>query len=136
MKILFVMLTGVLLFGVAGCSQNTSGLSLAIDELNTESKVKVDNQSLANKLTLEQVKTKRVNGLLVVQANVTSKKSGDQKLQYKFYWFDSSGFEVERDKEPWRPLQLHGSQQVTVQGIAPLSSVEKADLYIREAVEK
>lgn len=121
---------------LVACSQNTSGISLGIDSINAQPVVKIDNPNLASKLVLSDIKTKVVNDLLVVQANVISTADFDQTLQYKFYWFDHLGFEVERDSSPWQPLKLHGHQQVSIQGTALSSSAEQAHIYIREVVKQ
>lgn len=126
----------VVLTALVGCSQNTSGIGLGMDEINAQPVLKIDNSGLANKVMLSDIKTKKVNDLLVIQANVASTNKSDQTLQYKFYWFDQYGFEVERDNSPWRPLKLHGHQKVSVQATAPISSAEQAHIYIREVVDK
>lgn len=128
-----ICLTCILL---GACSQNTSGIDLSIDSINAQPVVKIDNHNLANKLVLGDIKTKVINDLLVVQARATSNTDTEQTLQYKFYWFDQLGFEVERDSGPWQSLKLHGHQRVTVQATAPNSSAVQAHIYIREVVKK
>ncbi|MCE2593310.1 YcfL family protein [Motilimonas cestriensis] len=128
-----ICLTALLL---GACSQNTSGIDLSIDSINAQPVVKIDNHNLANKLVLNDIKTKVVNDLLVVHASAISTTDTDQTLQYKFYWFDQFGFEVERDGTPWRPLKLHGHQHVTVQATAPSASAAQAHIYIREVVKQ
>ena len=130
------LLVCAVLIVLTGCSQNTSGIGLKMDEINAQPVLKIDNSGLANKVMLSDIKTKKVNDLLVIQANVASTNKSDQTLQYKFYWFDHYGFEVERDNTPWRPLKLHGHQKVSIQATAPVSSAEQAHIYIREVVNK
>ncbi|MCE2572486.1 YcfL family protein [Motilimonas eburnea] len=135
MMVLKWTLVMVLLAGLAACAQMpTTGIG--IDNINLEPKVRIDNRELADKLELGNVKTKRTNDLLTVQARVANLYPYEQTLQYKFYWFDQFGFEVEHQGQPWLPLTLHGGQVAHIQGVAPNSAAQNVHVYIREVLKK
>ncbi len=124
----------VMILGLAACAKNTTGIGIEHYETGqgVQSQLKLDNSKLAGRLVLSEIKTRSVNGLIQAQASLKSTYSQDQTLQYKFYWYDKDGFEVERDKSPWRSLKLHGSQQVSLQGGAPNSEATGFKVYVRE----
>ncbi len=135
MKALRVYLAMMICAGLAGCIQMpTTGIG--IDDMNLEAQVKIDNRALADKLELSDVKTKRSNDFLMVQARITNLYPYQQTLQYKFYWFDQFGFEVEHQGQPWLPLTLHGGQVAHIQGVAPNSAAQHVHVYIREVLKK
>ncbi|MFO6424749.1 YcfL family protein [Motilimonas sp. KMU-193] len=135
MTTLKLVLVMIFFAGLTACMQMpTTGIG--IDDMNLQAKVKIDNRALADKLELSDVRTKRSNDFLVVQARVANLYPYQQTLQYKFYWFDQYGFEVEQQGQPWLPLTLHGGQVAHIQGVAPNSAAQNVHVYIREVLKK
>ncbi len=98
--------------------------------------LKVDNEKLAAKLYISDIKTRTNNDLLAINLSLSSHYKKSQQLQYQFQWFDQAGFIIEAGKSPWQPLELHGMQTITVAGLAPTTQVVKFSLYVREVPEK
>ncbi len=95
--------------------------------------MKVDNAALAEKVSISEVKHRRTNELLEVNVELSSQFEKSQKLQYHFNWFDENGFVVEEGKSPWKPIELHGHQSLTLRGIAPSSAATSFNVYVRAA---
>jgi len=98
--------------------------------------LEVHNADLAKRLFISSVKSRKSNGLLEVNLQLTSRYEKSQKLQYHFNWFDDAGFVIEAGKAPWMPLELHGQQSTTLRGLAPNINVSTFSVYVREIPEK
>lgn len=72
------------------------------------------------------------NGLLQVQAHLTSTDKRDYALQYKFYWYDVRGMEIKADAErPWQQATIHGGEGFRANGVAPSDSVATVVIAVR-----
>lgn len=127
---------------ISGCANRTPPITSGIgaseirqgDDFNKH--LKIDNPELANKLVISDIKSRKSNDLLEVNLSLKSGYEKSQKLQYHFNWFDAQGFVIESRKTAWKPLSLHGHQPTTVRGLAPSTSVESFNIYVREVPEK
>lgn len=134
--------TALSVFLLIGCTNTTlpatsgtgTGKMRQGDDLSKH--LQVDNLELAKKLTIAAVKSRKTNGLLEVNLQLESSYKKSLKLQYHFNWFDSQGFVIESRKSPWQPVELHGFQSTTLQGVAPNEQVASFTLYVREIPEK
>lgn len=129
-------------FVIGGCANKkspvTSGTGTsAMTQGDSFSKhLQVDNVDLAKRLFISEVKSRKTNGLLEVNLQLTSRDKKSQKLQYHFNWFDEQGFVIEAKKTPWLPLELHGKQSTTLRALAPSIKVNSFTVYVREIPEK
>jgi uncharacterized protein YcfL len=129
-------------FVIGGCANKkppvTSGMgtSAMTQGDNFSKHLQVDNVDLAKRLFISEVKSRKNNGLLEVNLQLTSRDKKSQKLQYHFNWFDEQGFVIEANKTPWLPLELHGKQSTTLRALAPNINVNSFTVYVRETPEK
>jgi uncharacterized protein YcfL len=129
-------------FILLGCSNNTPPTSSGTGTINMAQgddftkHLKVHNPELAKQLKITDVKTRKTNGLLEINLELTSHYKKSLKLQYNFNWFDSDGFVIESRKTPWKPLELHGFQSTTLRGLAPSELVTSFSVYVREVPQK
>ena len=98
--------------------------------------LQIDNEQLAAKLYISDIKSRTSNDLLQLNLSLTSRYEKSQQLQYHFQWFDKDGFAIEAGKSPWQALELHGMQTATVNGLAPSTQVATFSLYVRTVPEK
>ncbi|WP_299018208.1 YcfL family protein [uncultured Photobacterium sp.] len=126
MKHLSVLLFALVL---SACTTATSGISIESSNQN----VVIGNSSLASRLAIEKAAVVNVNGLMKAGVPVTSKINSDMKLQYRFYWYDAQGLEVEGSDSPWRQFVLHGKDSMTLQAVAKKPQATQYRIYIREA---
>lgn len=121
----------VLLAAVVGCS--TSGIE-AIgkpDDPEVKKHLLIHNDALANKITISEMRSREVGGLLEVNLKLSNLTSRDKSVAYRFSWFDADEFEVEPGTDPWTPVNLHGAQSISVHGVAPNGSVTSYRLNVK-----
>ncbi len=70
------------------------------------------------------------NDLLTVQAKVINNDHANQRLFYRFKWFDDAGFSVS-DEEPWKHLVIYGKQQQEIQTVAPTPAARDFRLQVQ-----
>ena len=100
---------------LAACS---SGQTAGISVDSSTQKVLFGDNVLGHRLSVEQISTQDNNGLVRGIVSVTSKFSGDQQLQYRFYWYDAQGLEVTGSDSPWRTFIVRGLDTMSIQGVA------------------
>jgi uncharacterized protein YcfL len=116
---------------VAACS--TSGIVGGSGKsTNGSEMVEIQNKSLAKKLSIENFNTRVINDLLNVQVSIENQFTSSQEFQYKFAWFDVTGFEIEAEGNTWHTLVLHGKEMKTIQALAPNPTVRKYKIVLRE----
>ncbi|MFS1439004.1 YcfL family protein [Shewanella sp. 10N.286.48.A6] len=113
---------------LSACANHTAGVSAS-----SNGEVRVDNNSFARAVAIEQVKVRTQADLLQGSALIISKVSTDLRLQYKFTWFDVGGFTIEDEASSWKSLKLHGKQQMQVSAVAPNANASRFEVYVREA---
>lgn len=127
---------------LAGCTSKappiTSGVGTGVmvqgDDFSKH--LQVHNADLAKQLEITQVKSRKTNGLLEINLQLSSTYQKSLKLQYHFNWFDAQGFVIESRKTPWKPLELHGFQSTMLRGVAPNEQVASFTVYVRETARK
>lgn len=68
-------------------------------------------------LQMIDLRSQRRNDVLVVQAEVMNRQTGDVRLYYRFRWTDANGMQV-GDGEVWKPLTFLGLQSQFLKGTA------------------
>ncbi|MGF1690238.1 YcfL family protein [Photobacterium kagoshimensis] len=126
MRALSVLLFALML---SACAPRTSGISIESSNQN----VVIGNSSLASKLTIEKAMITNVNGLMKAAVPVTSQSENDLQLQYRIYWYDAQGLELEGSDAPWRQFVIHGKDSMTLQAVATNANAKQYRIYIRRA---
>lgn len=112
---------------LSGCASDTAGISVS-----SLGETRIDSNSFARDIALESVDARRVGDLIQGSALIVSKSSSDMRVQYKFTWYDASGFTIEDEASSWKSVKLHGKQQLQVSAVAPNAQAVKFDVYVRE----
>lgn len=73
------------------------------------------------------LRSARRSNLLFLEANFTNSSNSDDQFEYRIKWLDADGFSASND-EAWKPVTIHGQQQLSIQGIAP--TPQATDFYI------
>ncbi|MBV7317095.1 YcfL family protein [Shewanella sp. NIFS-20-20] len=120
-----VVITG--LMTLSGCSHRTGGVMASSTGVD-----RIDNASVSRDVTITNLRSRLVGGFMQGTATLTSLDSTDLNLQYKFTWFDGSGFVIDDDSSPWLPLTLFGKQQTQVQAMAPAQGAVSFEVYVRQ----
>ncbi|UJF23337.1 YcfL family protein [Shewanella sp. OMA3-2] len=121
----FVLFTSLLL---SACANHTAGISV-----NSQGEVRVDNNSFSRQVSVTNVNERQTADLIQAVAQINSLVATDLRLQYKFTWFDASGFTIEDESTSWKSLKLHGKQQMQVNAVAPNATATRFEVYIRQA---
>lgn len=112
---------------LSGCASDTAGISVS-----SLGETRIDSNSFAQDIALESVDARRVGELIQGSALIVSKSASDMRVQYKFTWYDASGFTIEDEASSWKSVKLHGKQQLQVSAVAPNAQAVKFDVYVRE----
>ncbi|NKF50468.1 YcfL family protein [Shewanella sp. WXL01] len=112
----------------AGCANHTSGLSASSD-----GNVRVDNATFNREVAIGNLRSKMTSNIMEGAAVISSKVATDLRLQYKFTWYDASGFTIEDEATSWKSLKLHGKQQMQVSAVAPNANATRFEVYVRKA---
>jgi uncharacterized protein YcfL len=85
------------------------------------------NQVLANNLSILNPRSKREEGLLVVQFELKNNRSSQQRLAYAVDWFDDSGFKIPDTTRRWEPIAIggYGSHVLTIKSPTPNATAWK-----------
>ncbi len=126
MKLSIVVVTLVLM--MSACANHTAGVSAGSNGVT-----RVDNYSFGQEVAVEQVRIRTQGDLLQGSALIMSQVGSDLRLQYKFTWYDVSGFTIEDEATSWKSLKLHGKQQMQVTALAPNANATRFDVYVRKA---
>jgi len=122
--------TGLILaaaLALGGCASDTAGISVS-----SLGETRIDSNSFAQDIALESVDARLVGDLIQGSALIVSKSASDMRVQYKFTWYDASGFTIEDEASSWKSVKLHGKQQLQVSAVAPNAQAVKFDVYVRE----
>jgi len=132
------VLFSVVLLSACSSKSNTSGIGADYSQTASEFEqyLNIDNQSLAQTLTISALKSRTVNDFFEVNVLLLSTSHKTQKLQYQFTWFDEQGFIVEANKTPWKSLSLHGGQSKNLTAVAPTPRASTFKVYVRGAHSK
>ena len=113
---------------LSACANHTAGVSV-----NSQGEVRVDNNSFAREVAVSNVISKPAGDLIQASAQLTSLVATDLRIQYKFTWFDASGFTLEDEATSWKAVKLHGKQQLQVAAVAPNATAVRFEVYVRKA---
>ena len=118
-----IMLVACATSGVVGTSDSASDKSEIVE---------IQNKSLAKKVSIKDFKTRVVNDLLNVQVEIENNFDSTQEFQYKFSWFDRTGFALDSEASTWNAIVLHGKEVKTVQALGPNPAARKFKIVLRK----
>ncbi|AZG73716.1 YcfL family protein [Shewanella livingstonensis] len=113
---------------LTACAHNTAGIAV-----DSSGQVRVDNSSFASDVNVTDISSLMVADLIKASALIQSQSRTDLRIQYKFTWFDASGFTLEDEASSWKSVKLHGKQQLQVGAVAPNPQATRFEVYVRQA---
>lgn len=125
-KALLAMVAALIM---VGCSSNTAGLRV---DGETQKVIFGDNV-LGSRLQIDQIDTATVDDRARGVVRLTSNYSGDQHLQYRFYWYDDDGLEVNTKLAPWRQIIIRGDESIAISEVSINPNGTQFRVQIREA---
>ncbi len=112
----------------AGCAVSDKSASNVLRSDNN--KYIINSIPLSYKVTIEGFKSKFKDNLLLASVDIRNNDQKSYDLEYRFRWFDDTGFEV--GSTPWLPLTLNAKELRSLQRIATTQKAETFKFYIRE----
>ncbi|WP_047046411.1 YcfL family protein [Vibrio mexicanus] len=113
---------------LVGCAENTSGLRI---DGGTQNVWFADNV-LASRLIIDDIATTEVDGYARGVVRLTSNYNGDQNVQYRFYWYDEEGLEVNTKLAPWKPAIIRGHESIAISEVSVNPNGKNFRVQIRE----
>lgn len=129
MRLLLIVLP---LFTMAACSSSNMASQERTEDGELKTYLKSNNALLYSRVSIADLNQRVVGDLTQVQATLENNWKFQLDFQYKFKWFDDSGFEINPEGQPWRQLVLPGRNQANVQGVAPNPTATKFEIWVRE----
>lgn len=130
-RLVFATLAVLLAVTLAGCSASNMA---RLEQTGNGQKVVVhsNNGLLANRLSVEDIRTRKAGDLTVMQATLENDWNFELDFQYKIKWFDKDGFEVAPESQSWQQLVMAGRSQNNVQAVAPNPSAVRFEIWVQE----
>ncbi|MDN2481515.1 YcfL family protein [Vibrio agarivorans] len=126
MKKVWVALMLVIL---AGCTTPTAGLRIDSKQQN----VIFGDNVLGQRLQVNDIITTEVDGRTRGVVTLESFYKGDQNIQYRFYWYDDQGLEVNTKLAPWKQMVVRGEEIVTISEVTVNPNGRQFRVQIRQA---
>lgn len=114
---------------IVGCSKNTAGLSV---EGESQRVLFADNV-LGNRLVIDDISTIEVDGHARGVVRLVSNYNGDQHIQYRFYWYDDNGLEVNTRLAPWKQAIVRGMESISISEVSVNPNGKQFRVQIRES---
>ncbi|NOH81968.1 DUF1425 domain-containing protein [Vibrio sp. RE86] len=108
------LISAVMALTLLGCADNTAGLRID----GASQTVIFGDNVLAGRLKIEDISTTQVDGRARGIVKLVSKYSGDQNVQYRFYWYDDQGLEVNTKLGPWRQAIIRGTEEIAISEVS------------------
>lgn len=119
--------TIALMLGLAGCSQ---GLKLDVDNYQ---QVYFSNQMLAQSVEVSDIKTIQTDGFKSAYFKVTNLANQTQNLEYRIFWYDKTGLEINAKDDAWTQISLNALSMLEVNAISQDALAEKYRVQFRPA---
>lgn len=108
------LVSAVMALTLLGCTQNTAGLRID----GASQTVIFGDNVLAGRLTIDDITTSEVDGRARGVVRLVSNYSGDQYVQYRFYWYDEQGLDVNTKQGPWRQAVIRGTEEISISEVS------------------
>lgn len=119
----------VALMALAGCAENTAGLRVD----GKSQKVLFGDNVLGSRLLIDDISTLQKEGITRGIVTVTSAYEADLRIQYRFYWYDDNGLEVNTKPSAWRQDVIRGFETRTLSEVSIHPEGTQFRVQIREA---
>lgn len=100
---------------------------------------KIENQGVVRNVKVTDLRQRRRDNLIHIQAEITNLTNKNQQIYYRFKWLDQNGFNAWED-EVWKPLLVYGSQKKTITTVSPTFNatdfrliLQSSEMYARES---
>ncbi|MDN3610357.1 YcfL family protein [Vibrio ostreicida] len=122
------LITAIAALMIVGCASNTSGLRID----GASQTVLFGDNTLSGRLQIEDISTVEAEGRTRGIVRLASQYKGNQSIQYRFYWYDDNGLEVNNKPGPWRQAIVRGLETMAISEVSVNPQGTQFRVQIRE----
>ena len=94
-------------------------------------KIVINDIPLSYKIELVGSNSRFVYNLLDARVIIKNKDNIRHDLEYKFVWYDQSGFEIAKNKSNWKYTYIDAKDSLIIKDLAVTSKIDSFKFYIR-----
>ncbi|MGL5006773.1 MAG: YcfL family protein [Plesiomonas sp.] len=118
-----IVLTCVVL---SGCTATTSGF-----KIDQQQQVVVADADSSHVIKVERIDSTKKNQRLTVQVVIKNQQKTAKLLEYRFYWYNAQGLEIDSDSTLWHTLTVLANEIGRIHAVATDLNAEYFRLYVR-----
>ncbi len=115
---------------LVGCSKNNTA-GLRID--GQSQTVMFGDSELDERLQIDDIATVKVDGHARGVVTLASQYEGDQNIQYRFYWYDDNGLEVNSKQAAWKQQIVRGFETISISEVSVNPNGKQFRVQVRQA---
>ncbi len=123
------VIAATMVLTLVGCTKNTAGLRVDGQSQN----VMFGDNVLGSRLLIDDIATTEVDGHARGIVTLSSQYKGDQHIQYRFYWYDDNGLEVNSKQAAWKQQIVRGFETVSLSEVSVNPNGKQFRVQIRQA---
>ncbi len=108
-------------------SDNTSSNTL---ESETD-EIIINNIPLSFNIEIIESNSRFVYDLLDARVTIKNRDNNKHYLEYKFIWYDESGFETSKNQSKWKQVRVDAKDTIKLKALAVTSKIDSFKFYIR-----
>lgn len=124
-KVLFVLFFSCI--AIMGCSSKTSGLSVDSEY----QRVLFGDSSLSSYIRVDDISTQEVNDHTRGIVRLENLDDYSQILEYRFYWYDEDGLEVNINPGAWKRVVIGGKEMESLSQVSVSPKGKNFRLQVR-----
>lgn len=98
---------------------------------SNEDKVIINNIPLAYKVSIDGSNSRFISDLLDARVTLRNKDLTRHHLEYKFVWYDISGFETASYMSKWKRVRIDAKDTIIVKSLAITPKIDSFKFYVR-----
>lgn len=91
----------------------------------------INNIPLSYNIKILGSNSRFIADLLDARVEILNRSKNRHYLEYKFIWYDSSGFEMAKYLSKWKRIRIDGSDKVVIKDLAISPKIDSFKFYIR-----
>ncbi len=112
--------------GIFGDNTNSNTMT------SQEDKVVINDTPLSWKISIDGSTTRFVYDLLDARVTITNKSDSQYELEYRFIWYDESGFELGKHLSKWKHVRIDAKDTISLKALAVTPKVDSFKFYLRD----
>lgn len=114
---------------LCACSSHPQPVGLSID--SEFQQILVGDGDIANQVKVDDIGTEPANDHVRGVVRIKSLTQDNIQMQYRFYWYDQNGIEVDANAKAWKQIILYGGDEVSLSEVSLSPKGENFRLQIK-----